>query len=965
MPQDSAHAIAELSDLLVGLESVGLFAEGRGRLPSEGRRQAIAEITAMIAKLEANEEKLFQVSLYAQVHGERRRRSSRRARGASRGPSVPRAWPRAAPTSSIRPVWRAPCPPDATGSAGGGPSPARSSRRPIPSARRTLCMEDGVWYGRNPRNNTPLIVDPYAFTNSNSVVIGSSGSGKSAWTKVHLLRVGELGAQRIVIDPGESGEYRDLCAAVGGQVVRLSAGSRDRINPLDLPQVPLTTTATMTRRSTTRCASTWPGCSTCWRCSSPARAASWERGRRRGWRRPSSAPIARPASRTTARTHTRPAPLLADLRATLDAQGDDFGLAERLGRYCDGALSGLFAGRTTVALDNDLTVFELHGVEKNKELRAGLMHLVTQHVWRAVLSERRRRSVLVDEAHAVTRFASTGDFLARLAKQARKHWCETIAASQDPLDFTATAAGRALILNSCRTWLLRCEEVALPDLAQAAHLSEREQAHLLRAPAGPGPAPGAAPSGQGRAAAPALRDHGQPRVCAARLHRPRRRVGPGARRRPARRGGGRPMADDTHLLILTPPRTSPVTLAGQAQMLAGLAHARRAAGAGVALEIVGDGGHVRFLARAANAAARAALEGRSLATTPRAPRPLRDPTDDPARADALARWRWPPSCGCASGRTFPSRSPTARRARPGRSVGRIAARHRRAAPARRRNTRGLPAHPVAGAAALGRAHRPRAGSRPWRANAPSGAAGTTMCRSWRGRSPPSVRSARSVASPPTTPTLCMAWRACSLFGEAAGAASPGSLALWRLVAPDGAPDPRRCSRARPPRRPSRRACACWSPAATGRVRARPGHAHRRLRRLAEEAGNGFVARRCAAGAVAAITMDGGPRLWRAAVADPLAPTRWRPSGICPPTRSTCPASPAAARAPCCPPRDGLRRRRAHRRQRRRARTRETVHLPAAIHRGNTVVLGATGTGKSTFAQHLVHHAVAATTCRSS
>src|SRR5205807_5551563 len=37
---------------------------------------------------------------------------------------------------------------------------------------------------------------------------------------------------------------------------------------------------------------------------------------------------------------------------------------------------------------------------------------------------------------------------------------------------------------------------------------------------------------------------------------------------------------------------------------------------------------------------------------------------------------------------------------------------------------------------------------------------------------------------------------------------------------------------------------------------------------------------------------------------------------------------------------------------------ETVHLSPAIHRSNTVVLGATGTGKSTFAQHLVHHAVA-------
>src|SRR5207244_790234 len=119
-------------------------------------------------------------------------------------------------------------------------------------------------------------------------------------------------------------------------------------------------------------------------------------------------------------THERPAPLLADLRAPLDALGDDVGLAERLGRYGAGAL------------------------------------------------------------------ASTADVLSRMAKQARKRWCQTIAASQDPLDFTATAAGRALILNSCRTWLLRCEEVALPDLARATNLSEQERADLVRYPAGQG-----------------------------------------------------------------------------------------------------------------------------------------------------------------------------------------------------------------------------------------------------------------------------------------------------------------------------------------------------------------------------------------------------------------------------------------------------------------------------------------------
>jgi len=487
-PQDTAHAIAELSDLLVGLESVGLFAQGRGHLPSEGRRQAIDEITAMVTKLEANEEKLFRVSLYAQAHGATREELEARTRRVEGAFGAARMGTRRAlfahlaglestlPSGSDRLGW-------------GRPVPGEIVAATYPFGSPTLCMDDGVWYGRVTLNNTPLIVDPYAFTNSNSVVIGSSGSGKSAWTKIHLLRVGERGVQRIVIDPGESGEYRDLCQAVGGQVVRLSAGSRDRINPLDLPRV----VARNSGEEDDDAGGAYDalrehvaGVIDLLEALVAGEGADLGTGPKARLEAALFRTYRQAGITHERATHDRPAPLLADLRATLDAQGDDFGLAERLGRYCDGALSGLFAGRTTVALDNDLTVFELHGVEKNKELRAGLMHLVAQHVWRAVLSERRRRSVLIDEAHAVTRFASTGDFLARMAKQARKHWCETIAASQDPLDFTGTAAGRALILNSCRTWLLRCEEVALPDLTRAAHLSEREQALLLRAPAGQG-----------------------------------------------------------------------------------------------------------------------------------------------------------------------------------------------------------------------------------------------------------------------------------------------------------------------------------------------------------------------------------------------------------------------------------------------------------------------------------------------
>ncbi len=194
------------------------------------------------------------------------------------------------------------------------------------------------------------------------------------------------------------------------------------------------------------------------------------------------------------------------------------------------------------------------------------------------------------------------------------------------------------------------------------------------------------------------------------------------------------------------------------------------------------------------------------------------------------------------------------------------------------------------------------------------------------------------------------------FGEAVGVGFAGLLALWRLVGGRRAPSSTLLTR------------KAASPAFTARLRLLVAGADRAACErgldtliaaygaFAEETGNAFVARRCDADRVATVTMDGGPRLWPRPwpilCADEVAALWHLPaeavdvpglarSG----PRALLPSSDAfAVGVPIGEAVVGTHR--------------EMVHLPAAIHRGNTVVLGATGTGKSTFAQHLVHHAVA-------
>ncbi len=421
------------------------------------------------------------------------------------------------------------------------------------------------------------------------------------------------------------------------------------------------------------------------------------------------------------------------------------------------------------------------------------------------------------------------------------------------------------------------------------------------------------------------------------------------------------MRDATFLLAVTPPRTSPVTLAGQAQMLAGLAHARRAARRGVALEIVGEGGHVRFLVRAANDSARAALDGALAGYYPQgslAPLPAGD--DDSARrrpgetaAAAELRLRHRPE--------LPLKIPDRAGAAP--AIEDPSAGLQRVIGALRRldgGTRGVCQLILWPGPRRWGSHIARERDR---AVARERALGVT-------RDDDLPAAAGPLAALGALGALggVAAYHAYTLhglaglipFGEATGGGLAGLLALWRLTSGRRAPSSALLAR------------KAASPAFTARLRlvvagSDGGDREACARGLdtliaaygafAEETGNTFVARRCAADRVAAVTMDGGPRLWPRSwpilSADEVAVLWHLPAEAVdlPGLARTGPRAllPSSAAFSSGVP-IGVATIGAHT---------ETVHLPAAIHRGNTVVLGATGTGKSTFAQHLVHHAVAA------
>ena len=67
----------------------------------------------------------------------------------------------------------------------------------------------------------------------NSVILATSGAGKSFTVKLEVLRYLINDIDVIIIDP--ENEYKSLCEKVGGTYVNIATNSQQYLNPFDIP----------------------------------------------------------------------------------------------------------------------------------------------------------------------------------------------------------------------------------------------------------------------------------------------------------------------------------------------------------------------------------------------------------------------------------------------------------------------------------------------------------------------------------------------------------------------------------------------------------------------------------------------------------------------------------------------------------------------------------------------------------
>lgn len=322
----------------------------------------------------------------------------------------------------------------------------------FPFMSSELVQESGILYGVNKSNNSLVILDRFSLHNANSIVFAQSGSGKSYTTKVEILRQLMQGTKVIVIDPER--EYKRLSESVGGTYIKLSAKSKEKINPFDLA-----TTFHDASDLSEHAQDLTEVISLMAEGLSPREKAAVDKAIIRVYKQ-----------------NKDKQPLLEDLYAELQTLGQ-MKLCERLEKYISGSLADVFNEQTNIKLDNRLVIFDIKDLPET--LRQIMMLIISNFVQNQVKAKPEKRLLIIDEGWLLLEHEESARFVAGLVRRARKYYLGVSIISQQANDFLHSDYGRAIASQSALRILMRQDTTTIKDVASEFHLSEYEESFLL------------------------------------------------------------------------------------------------------------------------------------------------------------------------------------------------------------------------------------------------------------------------------------------------------------------------------------------------------------------------------------------------------------------------------------------------------------------------------------------------------
>lgn len=322
----------------------------------------------------------------------------------------------------------------------------------FPFMSSELVQEAGILYGVNKSNNSLVILDRFSLNNANSIVFAQSGSGKSYATKVEILRQLMQGTKVIVIDPER--EYKRLSESVKGTYIKLSAKSKEKINPFDLA-----TTYHEREDLSEHTQDLLEVISLMAEGLSSREKAAVDKAILKIYKKAK-----------------KQQPLLEDLYKELHDLGQ-LKLCEKLEKYISGSLANVFNAQTNIKLNNRLVIFDIKDLPES--LRQIMMLIISNFVGNQVNARPEKRLLVIDEGWLLLQHEESARFVSGLVRRARKYYLGVSIISQQANDFLKSDYGRAIASQSSLRILMRQDTTTIKNVVSEFHLSEYEENFLL------------------------------------------------------------------------------------------------------------------------------------------------------------------------------------------------------------------------------------------------------------------------------------------------------------------------------------------------------------------------------------------------------------------------------------------------------------------------------------------------------
>ena len=353
----------------------------------------------------------------------------------------------------------------------------------FPFISSTIFDEKGIFIGTNIYNDSMVFIDRYnsdKYKNANMCVFGTSGSGKSFFTKLLIIRYNIIGISQYVIDPDR--EYYNLCKALDGTYIKLGPTSNTYINILDIRK------ESIEENEEGYLASKIPKIVgffnlICNNLNEEDKALLEtkiiEVYKRKGINFDDNSLYIKEKNKFKS---TQEMPILEDLYNVLNEDKRTKKLGLKLIPFVRGSLKYM-NNHTNIELMNGLIIADVYDLGE-ENLKYG-MYLFTELFWDKIKIDRNeRKAIYLDEIWRLIGVTSNGNvasFIYKIFKTIRKYGGGGIAITQDVSDLFSLEDGiygRSILNNSSIKSFFNLEEENIRILEKYTNLSEKEKVEI-------------------------------------------------------------------------------------------------------------------------------------------------------------------------------------------------------------------------------------------------------------------------------------------------------------------------------------------------------------------------------------------------------------------------------------------------------------------------------------------------------